>query len=263
MSDLVANVVDGKLENNTSVSSTKKTTTGTTELGKEAFLQLLVCQMQNQDPLNPSTDTEYVAQLAQFSQLEQLQNLASTTEQSQAFSLVGKTVTITDEDSNGKKFEVDGKVDYVIKSSSALKLSINGNLYDFDKLTYIYDSDYVSVMDLPSVEETKLEYDASSPSYLSFNLNMGNGDSKASDIAVIIDGTILDTDYFTLSSDKVIINRDALKNVVNGDYDVTVIFNDSSYTTASGKITISVINSEYTGTNIIPSASTSGSTSES
>ena len=42
-------------------------------LGKDAFLQLLVCQMQNQDPMNPSNDTEYVAQLAQFSQLEQLQ----------------------------------------------------------------------------------------------------------------------------------------------------------------------------------------------
>ena len=55
----------------------KSDTRGTTDLGKDAFLQLLVCQMQNQDPMNPNSDTEYVAQLAQFSQLEQLQNLSS------------------------------------------------------------------------------------------------------------------------------------------------------------------------------------------
>ena len=55
----------------------KADTKGTTDLGKDAFLQLLVCQMQNQDPMNPNSDTEYVAQLAQFSQLEQLQNLGT------------------------------------------------------------------------------------------------------------------------------------------------------------------------------------------
>ena len=56
----------------------KADTKGTTDLGKDAFLQLLVCQMQNQDPMNPNSDTEYVAQLAQFSQLEQLQNEAKS-----------------------------------------------------------------------------------------------------------------------------------------------------------------------------------------
>ena len=38
---------------------------------KETFLQLLVAQMKNQDPLNPSDSTQFVTQLAQFSQLEQ------------------------------------------------------------------------------------------------------------------------------------------------------------------------------------------------
>jgi flagellar basal-body rod modification protein FlgD len=45
---------------------------GSQELGKEEFLQLLVTQLQNQDPLEPMSNTEFVAQLAQFSGVEQL-----------------------------------------------------------------------------------------------------------------------------------------------------------------------------------------------
>ena len=47
-------------------------------LGREAFLKMLVAQLQNQDPLNPMEGSEFSAQLAQFSQLEQLLNLNET-----------------------------------------------------------------------------------------------------------------------------------------------------------------------------------------
>ncbi|MEC7984116.1 MAG: flagellar hook capping FlgD N-terminal domain-containing protein [Myxococcota bacterium] len=46
-----------------------------TNLGKDAFLKLLVAQMQNQDPLNPQSNEEFIAQLSQFTQVEQLLNL--------------------------------------------------------------------------------------------------------------------------------------------------------------------------------------------
>lgn len=74
-------------------------------LGKDAFLQLLVTQMKNQNPLDPQDNSEFVAQLAQFSSLESMQNLTSTVDtiaanyQSsqalQASSLVGRSVIVS------------------------------------------------------------------------------------------------------------------------------------------------------------------------
>ena len=60
-------------------SSSSSTSTGTSALGNEqVFLQLLVAQIQNQDPLNPMDSTTFMTQLAQFSDLEQLISLNTT-----------------------------------------------------------------------------------------------------------------------------------------------------------------------------------------
>ena len=57
----------------TSLSSSETTTKKPdSTLGKDAFLQLLVTQLQHQDPTAPQADGEFIAQLAQFSSLEQL-----------------------------------------------------------------------------------------------------------------------------------------------------------------------------------------------
>ncbi len=79
--------------------------TGGATMGKDDFLKLLVTQLQNQDPLNPSDPTEFTAQLAQFSSLEQLfavndnleQMSASSgdVERLSALSLIGKEVVST------------------------------------------------------------------------------------------------------------------------------------------------------------------------
>lgn len=52
--------------------------TGSSSLGKDDFLKILMTQLQNQDPLNPMQDKDFVAQMATFSSLEQMTNMNST-----------------------------------------------------------------------------------------------------------------------------------------------------------------------------------------
>lgn len=54
--------------------------TGNSQLGKDAFLQILIKQLQHQDPTSPMDDKEFISQMAQFSSLEQMQNMTSAIE---------------------------------------------------------------------------------------------------------------------------------------------------------------------------------------
>ena len=74
-------------------------------LGQDAFLKLLVAQMQNQDPTSPQDSGQMMSQLASFSQVSQLQQLtASTTaltlgqDFSSAVAMIGKNVTYSKAD---------------------------------------------------------------------------------------------------------------------------------------------------------------------
>lgn len=93
--------------NNTSsvtdnLSITKKTEAkkNTNELGQAAFLELMITQMNNQNPLSPQDNSEFVAQLAQFSSVEGLERLNTSfnsfmsNNALQASSLVGRSVTV-------------------------------------------------------------------------------------------------------------------------------------------------------------------------
>ena len=83
-------------------SVTASDTSGTTkqktnnELGKDDFLQLLVTQLQHQDPLAPMEDKDFIAQMAQFTSLEQMKNMNNAVQITQATSYIGKQVTWAD-----------------------------------------------------------------------------------------------------------------------------------------------------------------------
>lgn len=84
------------------------------ELGKDEFIKILMTQLQNQDPLNPMEDRDFIAQMATFSSLEQMMNMAKSIDtlvQNQLISpviqyshMIGKEVTYEsiDEETNEK-----------------------------------------------------------------------------------------------------------------------------------------------------------------
>jgi flagellar basal-body rod modification protein FlgD len=99
--------------------STTSSSTQAKALGKDDFLKLLVTQLQNQDPMNPSDSTQFVSQLAQFSSLEQLTNVNDNLKtvqlfdqsinNAQAVNFVGKTIKASGsvfELGSGEKHEI-------------------------------------------------------------------------------------------------------------------------------------------------------------
>ena len=143
---VVQEVKDGKFVDNTSATSManeKAKKTGNSSLDKDAFLQLLVAQMKYQDPLEPTSNTEYISQFATFSELEQMQNMSATLELSRASSLVGQTVLMSVTDSQGRTTTVQGNVDFVSYEGGKAYLSIGGELYSLDDLDKVADKKYL------------------------------------------------------------------------------------------------------------------------
>jgi len=107
-------------------------------LTQNDFLQLLVSQMENQDPTNPQSDTDMAAQMAQFTSLTQSSAMSSSLSMLQANSLIGSTVTVQT-DSNGDT--ATGVVQSVqIGSSSAgglPQISINGTSYNLSQVVSV------------------------------------------------------------------------------------------------------------------------------
>ena len=111
----------------------KRRTSGNSELGKDAFLQLLVAQLQHQDPMKPMEDTAFIAEMAQFSSLEQMQNMNKLLEKqqlfgqlSQAANMIGKHVEVADPE----KGSVRGIVSEVRQFDGGMHVVVDGNAYD-------------------------------------------------------------------------------------------------------------------------------------
>ena len=148
---IIAKVENGKIDS--SVSSDKvaakntNTNIGKSILGYDEFLKLLTAEMQYQDPLEPTSNTDYVAQMATFSQLEatlsmkeSLGKSSDNTIKSMANQLVGQEVVVEDDES--KTGYADGIVDYVMYEDGEIYISVNDKLYSIDKLDTISTKDY-------------------------------------------------------------------------------------------------------------------------
>ncbi len=145
---LVAPVENGKVVETESQNSLKNTSkTNGSNMDKDAFLQLLVAQMKYQDPLEPTSNTEFISQYAQFSQVEQMQNMAGSMDLSRASALVGQEVYIKTTTSAGETKYVQGKVDYVVYENGKAYLSIDESLYSLDDLDSVVDKEYQAAYD--------------------------------------------------------------------------------------------------------------------
>ena len=144
---LTAQYVDGKLLQSTGETTktpqTKETTKGSSEMDKDAFLQLLVAQMKYQDPLEPTSNTEYISQYATFSELEQMQNMSGSLSLSRASETVGKQVIIETRTESGEIKTVQGYVEKVVYNGTKAFLSIDGSLYSIDDLKQVIDDEYL------------------------------------------------------------------------------------------------------------------------
>lgn len=145
---LMAPVENGQIVETESQKSLKKQLTASKNgMDKEAFLQLLVAQMQYQDPLEPTSNTEFVSQYAQFSQVEQMQNLAATSELARATSLVGQHVYVKTTGSDGDPKYIYGKVDYVAFENNKAYVAIEESLYSIDDVDTVVDLQYKDAYD--------------------------------------------------------------------------------------------------------------------
>ncbi len=154
-SGLIQEVKDGKIVESTTTSSTSKTE-NSNDLGYDQFLQILCAEMQYQDPLEPTSNTEYIAQLATFSQLESTLSMQSTIENSSADSLVGKYVIMkVTSSTTGEISYASGTVDYVLHQNGSTYLSIGDSLYNYEDLDTVADTDYMEAVTIAQdFEET-------------------------------------------------------------------------------------------------------------
>ena len=116
-------------------------------LGKDDFLKILAAELQNQDPMQPVDNTNFIAQMAQFSALEQMNNVAQAVDElrsalmaqsqqsllAQGAALIGKQVTATAADGS----TVTGTVDSVKWADGLLQVQVGTQAFSLDQVQEI------------------------------------------------------------------------------------------------------------------------------
>ena len=238
---LQAQVIDGVISKTNNIEKTK-TADELNKLGKDSFLKLLVAQMENQDPMQPQSNTEWVSQLATYSTLEQMQNMNAVMTNSQAFGLIGQDVIVATKNADGKESTISGKVDFVSVKGNKSYLSIDGNLYPSSDLQSIINPDYIKGNVIPKVENKDLKFNKDHPEVTKFQVHMGQGAGKATGLALSINGNDIPAKDFTIDEDGIVnVYPDAFKDLKKGHYQIDVKFNNDfgAHSTTNLSVTIS------------------------
>ena len=128
---------------NTNISTSKTAEIKDGGYTEEMFMKLLVAEMQYQDPLEPTDNSQYVAQLASFTQIEAIQAVQADMKNIQGNSMVGKMVALIDDDN----VEIHGRVDYVrTDDDGQLLASVNNKEYPVEKIKSIMDETYYNAV---------------------------------------------------------------------------------------------------------------------
>ena len=108
-------------------------------VNSETFLNLLVAEMTNQDPLEPTSNTEFITQMASFSQLSYMRDSSTYAMANYAASLVGKIATATKAD-GPNQITRTGLVESVTKVGNSYTIVIDGISVDISKVTKVQDA---------------------------------------------------------------------------------------------------------------------------
>ena len=103
----------------------------------DSFLKILASELQNQDPTEPVSNTEYVAQLAQFNSLQQMSAMNGSMNKFQAYSLIGMEVSYTATDSSGSTVSGTGTVKSVVSSDNEVYVMVDGNKVKLSSVTSV------------------------------------------------------------------------------------------------------------------------------
>ncbi len=121
------------------------------QLGKDEFLKILIVQLQNQDPLNPMEDKDFIAQMAQFSALEQMQNMSRDFQSLKAMSLVGKMVYGELNIENSSQIvPVLGRVSSITFSEGRMYLQVGSYSLPLEDLIAVYSEDEAKQLENPN-----------------------------------------------------------------------------------------------------------------
>lgn len=100
----------------------------------DSFYKLLVAEMSNQDPLEPTSNTEFISQLASFTSLQAQQDNFAMQKQNYANTLVGQTVSVQ---GNTKEDLVTGVVESVSYGDDIM-IRVDGKSYKLSAIKQVY-----------------------------------------------------------------------------------------------------------------------------